>query len=179
LSISALEALVSSAELRCLKGGHSKTKVRLSDFGSLIPAMTGKMELVYEGEQEGSRWVAEQLIGRAISTLFIRMFPKIEKLEKPGVDGPYTKVVDWFIENDDFTLPDLIDDKTYDTTLSKIKPLINLIQKYAPNTSEKDSSFMKEFVLWALVEQKKLSKYQVEGETGFRDTLPSFNLRSN
>jgi magnesium chelatase subunit I len=179
LSISALEALVSSAELRCLKGGYSETKVRLSDFGSLIPAMTGKMELVYEGEQEGSRWVAEQLIGRAISTLFIRMFPKIEKLEKPGVDGPYTKVVDWFMENDDFTLPDLIDDKTYDSTLSKIKPLINLMQKYTPNTSEKDSSFMKEFVLWALVEQKKLSKHQVEGETGFRDTLPSFNLRNN
>jgi hypothetical protein len=38
---------------------------------------------------------------------------------------------------------------------------------------------MKEFVLWALVEQKKLSKHQVEGETGFRDTLPSFNLRNN
>jgi magnesium chelatase subunit I len=179
LSISALEALVSSAELRCLKGGYTETKVRLSDFASLIPAMTGKMELVYEGEQEGARWVSEQLIGRAISTLFIRIFPKIEKLEKPGVDGPYASVVDWFIDNDDFTLHDLLDDKNYDNSLGKIKPLMNLIKKYAPTTSEKDNSFMQEFVLWALVEQKKLSKNQVDGVTGYKDNLPNFNLRSN
>ena len=179
LSISALEALVSSAELRCLKGGYKKSKVRLSDFTSLIPAMTGKMELVYEGEQEGARWVAEQLIGRAITTLFVRIFPKIEKLEKLGVDGPYAGVIDWFIENEDFMLHDSLDDKSYDSALQKIKPLIKLVEKYVSSISEKDLSFYSEFVLWSLVEQKKLSKNQIDGVTGYKDNLPNFNLSNN
>jgi magnesium chelatase subunit I len=176
LSISALEALVSSAELRCLKGGYDKTKIRLSDFASLIPAMTGKMELVYEGEQEGSRWVSEQLIGRAIATLFLEMYPNIEKLEKPGVDGPYTAIIDWFLENDGFTLQELFDDKAYDKSLKQVKPLLDLIKEHMPETNEKDMSFMQEFILWALVEHNKISKNQVGGNTGYSDNMPSFSL---
>jgi magnesium chelatase subunit I len=76
MSISAFENLVSAAELRALKNGQSKTSVRLSDFTGIIPALTGKMELVYEGEQEGSKFVAEKLIGAAIKTLFESYFQK-------------------------------------------------------------------------------------------------------
>jgi magnesium chelatase subunit I len=80
LSISALENLLSSAEQRLLRNNESKTTVRLSDFSSIIPAITGKVELVYEGEQEGAEFVANKLIDSAIKTLFENNFPKIEKL---------------------------------------------------------------------------------------------------
>ena len=88
LSISALENLLSSAEQRLLRNNESKTTVRLSDFSSIIPAITGKVELVYEGEQEGAEFVANKLIDSAIKTLFEKNFPKIEKLEKQGANTP-------------------------------------------------------------------------------------------
>ena len=82
LSISAYENLLSTAERRALLSGEEKTMIRLSDFVGIIPAITGKVELVYEGEQEGAQVVAENLIKKAIKTLFSTYFPAIKKLEK-------------------------------------------------------------------------------------------------
>src|SRR5690606_10531551 len=70
LSITAFENLLSTAERRALKSGDEKTTVRLSDFVGIIPAITGKVELVYEGEQEGAAVVAYNLIGEAVKSLF-------------------------------------------------------------------------------------------------------------
>jgi magnesium chelatase subunit I len=63
MSISMLESLVSTAERRALINNETHTTTRLSDFMGVIPAITGKVELVYEGEQEGAAFVAEQLLG--------------------------------------------------------------------------------------------------------------------
>jgi magnesium chelatase subunit I len=76
LSITAFENLLSTAERRALKTGAEKTTLRLSDFMGIIPAITGKVELVYEGEQEGAGAVAQHLIGDAIKTFFSLYFPK-------------------------------------------------------------------------------------------------------
>jgi magnesium chelatase subunit I len=76
LSISAYENLLSTAERRAIKAGQDKTLLRFSDFMGVIPAITGKVELVYEGEQEGSAAVAQQLIADAVKTLFPKYFPK-------------------------------------------------------------------------------------------------------
>src|SRR5690606_4124012 len=89
LSITAFENLLSTAERRALKSGDEKTTVRLSDFVGIIPAITGKVELVYEGEQEGAAVVAYNLIGEAVKSLFVEMFPKIEKLKKQEDESPY------------------------------------------------------------------------------------------
>ncbi len=161
LSISALESLISAAELRCLKGGYDSTKVRLSDFAALIPAMTGKMELVYEGEQEGSRYVAEKITGAAIRSLFESCMPIIPKLEKPDEKGVYSDVIKWFANNEALDLNDLQDDNDFERELNKIQPLTVLIDKYQANVSEAEKTFFKEFVLWALVEAKKLSKNKI------------------
>jgi magnesium chelatase subunit I len=158
LSISALENLYSAAELRMLKGGYTNTKIRLSDFQALIPAMTGKMELVYEGEQEGPRFVAEQLISAAIKTRFEALMPKIPKFEKEGVETEYTKVQEWFKNNKTVELTDELTDEEYEKVLSDIQPLNHLVEYYQPFLDAKDHPFFKEFVLWALVEAKKLSK---------------------
>ena len=74
LSISAFENLLSTAERRALLSGDDKTMIRLNDFDGIIPAITGKVELVYEGEQEGAQVVAETLIKNAIKTLFPSYF---------------------------------------------------------------------------------------------------------
>ena len=96
LSITALQNLVSTAELRLLRSGEENTGVRMSDFIGIIPSITGKIELVYEGEQEGAAIVAENLIGDAVRTQFETYFPKLEKLSKEGERNPYSDVLDWF-----------------------------------------------------------------------------------
>lgn len=174
MSISAFENLVSAAELRGLKSGNVRTSVRLSDFTGIIPALTGKMELVYEGEQEGASFVAENLVRSAVLTLFQAYFPKVEKLEKPGARGPYQDIVDWFFENDAFVLSEDLEDAEYRQKLDAIDPLEELVLKYQPRVAPEDRYFLKEFVLWGLVESKKLSKSTVDNETTFRDRYSDY-----
>ncbi|MDX1470566.1 MAG: sigma 54-interacting transcriptional regulator, partial [Flavobacteriaceae bacterium] len=124
MSITAYENLVSTAERRALQNGLDKTTVRLSDFIGIIPSITGKVELVYEGEQEGAYTVAYNLIGDAVKTLFPQYFPPIQKLEKQGEETPYDELVSWFFNNSkNFELLDDYDDKKYQKMLDSIKPL--------------------------------------------------------
>ena len=160
LSISALENLLSSAEQRLLRNNESKTTVRLSDFSSIIPAITGKVELVYEGEQEGAEFVANKLIDSAIKTLFEKNFPKIEKLEKLGANTPYDDLVTWFFNESKFEILNGISEKEYQKKLLSIEPLNILLKEYQPEALNEDIYFLNEFVLWGLVEFKKLSKVE-------------------
>ncbi|WP_370228156.1 magnesium chelatase [Mesoflavibacter sp.] len=175
LSITAYENLLSAAELRALKNNEEKTAVRLSDFLGIIPAITGKVELVYEGEQEGAANVAYNLIGEAVKTLFIQYFPEIEKLKKQDDVGPYDDIISWFFnQSDGFELLDDLRDKEYKSLLEAVSPLDDLIAKHQSNLSKEDSYFMKEFVLWALVEYKQLSKYRFTKGIQFKDPYGSF-----
>ena len=160
LSISALENLLSSAEQRLLRNNESKTTVRLSDFSSIIPAITGKVELVYEGEQEGAEFVANKLIDSAIKTLFEKNFPKIEKLEKQGANTPYDDLVSWFFNESKFEILNGVSEKEYQKKLLSIEPLNKLLKEYHPEALKEDIYFLNEFVLWGLVQFKKLSKVE-------------------
>ncbi|MFT4576317.1 MAG: magnesium chelatase subunit I [Polaribacter sp.] len=175
LSISAFENLLSTAERRALFSGDKKTTIRLSDFNGIIPAITGKVELVYEGEQEGAEAVAETLISRAIKTLFPTIFPEIKKLEKQEAETPYDEIISWFFnKNGDFEILNDLKEKEYRLLLDNISPLNDLIAEYAPKTSKEESYFLKEFVLWALVEFDKLSKHKFTEGTQFSDPYGSF-----
>ena len=175
LSITAYENLLSTAELRALKVGDDNTMVRLSDFLGIIPAITGKVELVYEGEQEGAAKVAFNLIGEAVKSLFPEFFPKIEKLQKQEDESPYDDVVSWFFNNrDGFELLDDLRDKEYKSLLDAVSPLDDLLSEHQPKLTKQDSYFVKEFVLWALVEYKQLSKYRFTEGIQFKDPYGSF-----
>ncbi|QCE42176.1 sigma 54-interacting transcriptional regulator [Psychroserpens sp. NJDZ02] len=175
LSITAFENLLSTAELRALKNGDDTTTVRLSDFLGIIPAITGKVELVYEGEQEGAAQVAYNLIGEAVKSLFPEFFPKIEKLQKQDDDSPYDDIVSWFFNNTEgFELLDGLRDKEYKALLDAVSPLDDLLGKHQPKTLKEESYFVKEFVLWALVEYKQLSKYRFTEGIQFKDPYGSF-----
>ena len=174
LSITAFENLLSTAERRALKNGADKTTVRLSDFMGIIPAITGKVELVYEGEQEGAAVVAQHLLGDAIHTFFPAYFPKIEKLEKQDEKTAYTDIIEWFFAESGFELLDDCTDEEYQRILGSIVPLEILIKKYQPQLANEDKFFMKEFILWALVEYKKLSKDRFSEGYQFKDIYGSF-----
>ena len=174
LSITAFENLLSTAERRALKNGEDKTTVRLSDFMGIIPAITGKVELVYEGEQEGAAVVAQHLLGDAIHTFFPAYFPKIEKLEKQDEKTAYTDIIEWFFAESGFELLDDCTDAEYQGILGSIVPLEILIKKYQPQLANEDKFFMKEFILWALVEYKKLSKDRFSEGYQFKDIYGSF-----
>ncbi|WP_397446440.1 magnesium chelatase [Polaribacter sp. R77954] len=175
LSISAFENLLSTAERRALLSGDDQTMIRLSDFDGIIPAITGKVELVYEGEQEGAQVVAENLIKKAIKSLFPTYFPEIKKLEKQSDESPYDEIVSWFFNaDDDFELLEDFTDAEYKNELDKIAPLEKFLQEHQPNMNTEDAYFVKEFLLWGMVEFKKLSKFRFAEGTQFKDPYGNF-----
>lgn len=174
MSITAYENLLSTAERRGLLSGADTTTVRLSDFMGIIPAITGKVELVYEGEQEGAAVVAQHLIGDAIHTFFPAFFPKIEKLERDATASPYSNLLEWFFAETGFELLDDATDEEYRKQLDAVLPLEELIQKYQPNYTTEDKYFLKEFLLWGMVEYDKLSKDRVVSGYQFKDLYSNY-----
>jgi magnesium chelatase subunit I len=171
MSITMYENLVSAAEMRMLKSGESKTTIRMADFEAIIPAITGKVELVYEGEQLGAENVANHLIGSAVKTTFDELFRPLKKLKKPGVNDEFDAVVQWFMEENDFELTNDSKDKEYAKQLDKIKPMDDVLEKYITNIDKNERTFLKELILWGLVEYKQLSKRKFEEGISFEDEI--------
>lgn len=171
MSIAAFENLISTAERRCMLHGEVKTSIRLLDFMGITSALNGKVELVYEGEQEGAEQISFHLISAAIKTLFLDYFPKIEKLEKPGEPTPYDDLLQWFLQDNELYLDTDADDAAYRESLKQIPALQSLLEKHQPLIEEKDQLFFKEFILWGLEGHKKLSKYKTLAGVQFKDAL--------
>lgn len=171
MSITMYENLVSAAELRMLRNGETKTSIRMSDFEAITPAITGKVELVYEGEQIGAENVASNLIGLAIKTTFNELFRPIKKLKRPGVSDEFDAIVNWFLEDNDFELTNNSNDKDYAKQIEKIKPLDEALSKYITESDLKERVFLKELMLWGLVEYKQLAKSKRESGMSFFDQI--------
>ena len=169
MSISMLESLVSCAERRSLINGETKTTVRMSDFMGIIPAITGKVELVYEGEQEGAAFVAKQLIGAAVKSYHPGLFPRIEKLSKKTESTPYDELLAELISEGGIVLYDESSNKEYAEALNKVGALDELLAKYQEACLPEDRLFLKEFLLWALVEHQKLGKERLDNGFDFGD----------
>ncbi|MEX0315768.1 MAG: magnesium chelatase, partial [Allomuricauda sp.] len=174
MSITAFENLLSAAERRIARSKEDKTTVRLMDFMGIIPSITGKIELVYEGEQEGAGSVAESLIEDAIKSLFPAYFPKIAKLERKDAETVYDDLIHWFFEGEGFDLLDEDNDQEYWNKLDSISPLKELLEEYHPSLAKEDSYFMKELLLWGLVAHKKLSKHRFTQGYQFKDLYGSY-----
>ncbi len=173
-SITAFENLLSTAERRALLTGAENTMVRLSDFIGVIPSITGKIELVYEGEQEGADGVAGILIDDAVKSLFPEYFPEIKKLERKDAETPYDELLHWFFQGEGFELLDDFTDEEYKRTLDSIPALNELVKKHQPDFPKEDIYFLKELVLWGLVSHKKLNKQRFEDGIQFKDLYGSF-----
>lgn len=174
MSITAFENLISTAERRLLITHDANTSIRMSDFLGIITAINGKIELVYEGEQEGAGEVAYHLISSAIKSLFPLYFPKIEKLEKPNVEGPYDQLLAWFFKENELFLEDVSDEKNYQKSLDSIPEIKKIMKVFHPEIDSKDYYFMVEFLLWGLEANQKLNKLRTFEGIQFKDTLGSF-----
>jgi len=177
MSITSFENLISSAERRALINNDDETCVRLTDFAGVISSINGKVELVYEGEQEGTEKISYYLISQAIKTIFPELFPKIEKLEKPDSKDPYNDLLAWFFKDNQLYIDDCFNDEEYKNTLDSIKALNQIIKKYHPTVKEKDKYFIMEFLLWGLEANKKLNKYRSLEGFEFKDNLGSYISR--
>jgi magnesium chelatase subunit I len=140
----------------------------------VIPAITGKIELVYEGEQEGADNVAQILIEDGVKTLFNQYFPEIKKLERKDADTPYDSLIHWFFESEGIELLDDLTDEEYRKILSQPKPLNDLVKKHLPDLEEASVPFAKEIVLWGLEGFEKLSKSRFTEGFRFRDLYGSY-----
>ncbi|NLR93701.1 sigma 54-interacting transcriptional regulator [Flammeovirga agarivorans] len=170
LTISAMENLYSSAERRMLINGEDNTYVRVSDMIGTIPAITGKIELVYEGEQEGAGEVAQSLLSKAIRKQFLENYPSPEKVRK-SEDNPYQYVINWF---GDANKVDLLNDTSYEEYKSKLDNVPTLratVENTHKGLSEEEIYYQMEFVLHGLAEFSQLSKHALASKTTFSDLL--------
>lgn len=177
LTISAYENLVSACERRLLFSNDKQTSVRISDFVGVIPSITGKVELVYEGEQEGPGIVANNLVGKAIRSQFINYFPDPEKERKKEGTNPYTTIKEWFEKGNMLDLLFNANEKDYKRELNKVPGLEKLVSKYQKTSHEGFKYFLMEFALFGLAEYSMLSKHHLEQGMQFKDLFTSmFNL---
>jgi magnesium chelatase subunit I len=181
LTISAYEQVIAGAERRALVNGEPNTYVRLGDFISAVPAVTGKVELVYEGEQEGAGIVAEKLMGKAIRTLFLNYFPDPDKSKKlKNRVSPYKAIQEWF--GNGHTLDLLHDASTedYKKALDQVPGLRDIVTELHPNETPEHTYFLMEFLLHGLSEHSLISRNRLTAGAQFKDllssmfTMPSF-----
>ena len=173
LSISAFENLISSAKRRMLINGESNTTIRMTDFNAVISAINGKIELVYEGEQEGATEISRLLILESVRTFFVNYFPKIKKLNKSEELDPYNEILDWF-KNKELFIDENLDNKSYNDTFKTIKVLKKFVKNYIPKIDPKDENFMSEFLLWGLSSYKKVSITRTSRGLSFSDSFSDY-----
>ncbi|MFD1819107.1 magnesium chelatase subunit I [Pseudarcicella hirudinis] len=177
MTISAYENLISTAERRALINGEDKTYVRIADLVGVIPAVCGKVELVYEGEVEGPVIVAQNLVGKAIRTQFLNYFPDPEKIKKAAKDkagkNPFKPIVEWFMDGNIMDILNDGPDKDYSARLRTIDGLDDLIEKVYPAMQGREKLFMMEFVLHGLSEFSMISKKTLEKGLQFKDLTDS------
>lgn len=182
LTISAYENLISTAERRAIYDGQAKTMVRIADFIGVIPSITGKIELVYEGEQEGPTNVAYRLLGQGIRALFARYFPDPQTFKKSGrsiekakaKSNPYQTIIDWFGNGNELLLLQDETDEGYRNSLYQVDGLYGVVKQYYSTADDAQTLLLMEFLLHGLSEFSLISKKGVEaGGYSFGDILGS------
>jgi magnesium chelatase subunit I len=146
-----------------------------------VPALTGKVELVYEGEQEGAGLVAEKLMGKAIRTYFLNYFPDPDKQKKKKtIPNPYKTVQDWFGAGNTVDVLNDSTDKDYRKSLDEVPGLRDIVTFLHPNEDKDTTYFLMEFCLHGLAEHSLISRNRVTAGAQFKDllssmfTMPSF-----
>lgn len=171
LTISAYENLVSTAERRMILNKEKSTSIRITDFIGVLPSITGKIELVYEGELEGPAKVAQLLLGKAIKTLFSQYLPDPEKSKKLKEKNPYQEIINWFADGNQLNITDKLSNSGYKENLLLVPSLEKLIKGAFKKLDEETLLFLMELTLHALAEYSLISKNYLEKGFEFKDML--------
>ncbi|MEM7049824.1 MAG: magnesium chelatase [Acidobacteriota bacterium] len=171
VSISALELLASNLERRALVTGDRPTLPRVCDLHMLLPAITGKVEMVYEGEQQGAEVVVRKLIGQAVKTVFHESFPEVGKELGSGGeddDGPYAEIVSWFADGNQIELSDEAPFADYEAELARVPGLAALI---AAQETREERAFAAEMVLEGLHQHLKLAREDLDSRVSYKEMV--------
>ena len=185
LPIAARELLVSQVERRQLGDESAAPYPRIIDLAQIIPAVTGKVELVYEGEQEGALQVTRHLIGAACQAVFDRHFPDAIREgseeappanDEPSSQAPvnkdrYKPVLDWFSEGNRVEIRDDMDDEAYCACLEQIPGLEFLANEFLASDLRIVRAAAMELVLEGLHQHSLLAKEDIARKASYSDML--------
>ncbi|GIV22946.1 MAG: magnesium chelatase [Bacteroidia bacterium] len=168
LTISAYECVVAWAEQRMILNREEETLLRPMDIYAAVPAITGKVELVYEGEKEGIQAVALYLCHRALKEEFLAHFPAPDKFRRGTQPNPYQPIIDWFSGGNQLLLDRTMSDAAYRQELRRVPHLSRLVESL--NLPGDPYPWM-ELVLHGLAETSLIGRTLSEKELSFRDIL--------
>jgi magnesium chelatase subunit I len=184
MSISLLENVMSNMERRALANGESPVYPRISDLHAAVTAITGKIELVYEGEQQGAAIVARKIIGEAVKTTFRKRFPEPvvrkkrrkteedeEEIPPPAEPSPYQSILSWFSKGNTVETSDELPYDEYRQRLEKVSGLKQVTEKHLGADNQNGLALGMEFVLEGLHQHSMVSKREDGTVTAYRDML--------
>src|SRR5262249_13601124 len=205
MPISAVEILASNLERRGLVNGESRVSPRLCDLPASLPAITGKVEMVYEGEQQGAEVVAKKLIGTAVKKLFDGRFPapdagrpterRRQELDEdddattpvrrarpaPATDKvhpTYEPIVAWFAAGNRVTLSDDAPFAEHFATLPSVPGLKTAVEAHFSPASKEELAIGMELVLEGLTQHLKIAREDLDSRVSYTEML-KFNLVKN
>ena len=157
LPISCLENVVSNAERRSIVAGEDHVVPRIADVYSALPAITGKIELEYEGELKGADTIARDLIRQAVQMIFRNYYPSTD----------FKQVIDWFEAGGQLKVSD---GEPASLMLSRLERVPGLIDKLEPLGVGSDSpaalrAAAAEMILEGLHSMDKITRSEERGFT--------------
>jgi magnesium chelatase subunit I len=155
LPISALENVVSNAESRALRAQETLAVPRILDLYSALPAVTGKLELEYEGELKGGDAVARELIRVAVGRIYDQY------LEGVNV----AQIIQWFDLGGTLKVDELADSATMVRQLGGIQGLMEKVKALGLGANEPDALRVSaaEFILEGLHAHRRISRNEERG----------------
>ncbi|MEK7485872.1 MAG: magnesium chelatase, partial [Planctomycetota bacterium] len=171
LTISAMENLLSNIERRCFLNRQKMAEEypRIIDLYATLPSITGKIELVYEGEQDGIMEVAHRILGHAILELFQKYFPLDQEQQK--LEETFKEIVEWFSQGNRLEIRDEATSEEYRKSLNSVRGLEKIVLKQRPKLSEKEKFFWMEFLLESLHQKSIIDRDHSFGKTLYQDMV--------
>ncbi len=179
MTISVMESLISNAERRAISLNEEHVVPRVVDFQQAVSGLSGKVELVFEGEQEGSAKVSRALVGRAVREVFALHFPDPLKKPKRKHEGTaldfYAPIMKYFADGHALTLSDMMSTADFLDELDKVPGLRDLAVRVL-NLDESDTAQLAtamEFIVEALHQHSRIAKDEVDGLVSYKDMVGS------
>ncbi len=182
LPISALENVISNAERRALRAKEDVAVPRILDLYSALPAVTGKLELEYEGELKGGDTVAREIIRTAVGKVYDHYFE--------GVN--VANIIQWFDLGGSLKLDENVDSASMVRQLGGIQGLMEKTAALGLTHNEPDAvrAAAAEFILEGLHAHRRISRNEERGfaaeekqrtarEEGGRGERPNFRRQFN
>lgn len=193
LPIAMRELLVSNLERRAVLTGETVVAPRLVDLFATLPAITGKVEMVFEGEQQGAEIVARRLIGDAVKALFDATFPPVDgprargervrrrdadedeggpfarERNPPPIAGPYGPVVNHFRSERKVVLSDETPFARHLADLESIEGLAEAVAAHASPSDDFERAFLMELVLEGLVLSLRIAREDLDSTVTYAE----------